>query len=78
MCEVHTPVNLRLVIILVNLAAFATIGIILLWRVFSLRRNPEPKPPQNLTPFLPDEDARGPQARAGARGSRCSRPRSSR
>jgi mono/diheme cytochrome c family protein len=52
-------VNLRLVIILVNLAAFATIGIILLWRVFSLRRNPEPKPPQNLTPFLPDEELEG-------------------
>jgi mono/diheme cytochrome c family protein len=52
-------VNLRLVLILVNLAAFATIGVILLWRVFSLRRNPEPRPPQNLTPFLPDEDLEG-------------------
>src|SRR5206468_4199052 len=45
--------------ILVNLAAFATIGIILLWRVVSLRRNPEPRPPQNLTPFLPDEELEG-------------------
>ncbi len=51
--------NLRLILILVNLAAFATIGIIILWRVFSLRRNPEPRPPQNLTPFLPDEDLEG-------------------
>jgi mono/diheme cytochrome c family protein len=52
-------VNLRLTLILVNLAAFATIGIIILWRVFSLRRNPEPRPPQNLTPFLPDEELEG-------------------
>jgi mono/diheme cytochrome c family protein len=52
-------VNLRLVLILVNLAAFATIGIIILWRVFSLRRNPEPRPPQNLTPFLRDEELEG-------------------
>ena len=51
--------NLRLVIILVNLVAFATIGIILLWRVVSVRRNPEPRPPQNLTPFLPDEELEG-------------------
>lgn len=51
--------NLRLVLIIVNLAAFATIGIVILWRVFSLRRNPEPKPPQNLTPFLSDEALEG-------------------
>ena len=51
--------NLRLVLIIVNLAAFATIGGIILWRVFSLRRNPEPRPPQNLTPFLPDEELEG-------------------
>ena len=51
--------NLRLVLIVVNLAAFAAIGIIILWRVVSLRRNPEPKPPQNLTPFLPDEELEG-------------------
>ena len=51
--------NLRLVLIIVNLAAFATIGGIILWRVFSLRRNPEPRPPQNLTPFLRDEELEG-------------------
>ena len=51
--------NLRLTLIAVNLIAFATIGVILLWRVFSLRRNPEPRPPQNLTPFLPDEELEG-------------------
>ena len=51
--------NLRLVLIIVNLVAFATIGAIILWRVFSLRRNPEPRPPQNLTPFLPDEALEG-------------------
>jgi mono/diheme cytochrome c family protein/cytochrome c553 len=52
-------VNLRLTLIIVNLIAFGTIGVIILWRVFSLRRNPEPKPPQNLTPFLPDEELEG-------------------
>jgi mono/diheme cytochrome c family protein len=52
-------VNLRLTLIIVNLVAFGTIGIIILWRVFSLRRNPEPRPPQNLTPFLPDEELEG-------------------
>ena len=60
MCDVaSTRRTFRLVIILVNLVAFATIGIILLWRVVSLRRNPEPRPPQNLTPFLPDEELEG-------------------
>jgi mono/diheme cytochrome c family protein len=52
-------VNIRLVLIVVNLAAFAIIGGVILWRVFSLRRNPEPRPPQNLTPFLPDEELEG-------------------
>jgi mono/diheme cytochrome c family protein/cytochrome c553 len=52
-------VNLRLTLIAVNLIAFGAIGIIILWRVFSLRRNPEPRPPQNLTPFLPDEQLEG-------------------
>ncbi len=51
--------NLRLTLIIVNLAAFGTIGIIIVWRVFSLRRNPEPRPPQNLTPFLPDDVLEG-------------------
>jgi mono/diheme cytochrome c family protein len=52
-------VNLRLTLIVVNLIAFGTIGAIILWRVFSLRRNPEPRPPQNLNPFLPDEELEG-------------------
>jgi mono/diheme cytochrome c family protein len=52
-------VNLRLTLIIVNLIAFGAIGVIILWRVFSLRRNPEPRPPQNLTPFLPDEELEG-------------------
>src|SRR5262249_16730898 len=46
---VSHAVNLRLVLIIVNLVAFATIGAIILWGVFSLRRTPEPRPPQNLT-----------------------------
>lgn len=51
--------NLRLTLIVVNLIAFGAIGVIILWRVFSLRRNPEPRPPQNLTPFLPDDQLEG-------------------
>lgn len=51
--------NLRLTLIIVNLLAFGTIGVIILWRVVSLRRNPEPRPPQNLTPFLRDEELEG-------------------
>ena len=39
--------------------AFAVIAGIIIWRVVSLRRNPEPKKPQNLEPFLNDEEMEG-------------------
>ena len=33
----------------------------LAWRVLSLRRNPSPKDPENLTPFLDDDELEGPR-----------------
>jgi mono/diheme cytochrome c family protein/cytochrome c553 len=51
-------VSLRTSLILLNAVAFVVIAGIILWRVFSLRRNPEPTP-QNQKTFLPDEDLEG-------------------
>ena len=51
--------SLRTVLILLNVLAFAVIGGIIVVRVVSLRRNPEPKKPQNLEPFLSDEEMEG-------------------
>jgi mono/diheme cytochrome c family protein len=52
-------VNLRTVLIIINVVAFAAIAGIIIWRVISIRRNPEPKQPQNLEPFLNDEEMEG-------------------
>jgi mono/diheme cytochrome c family protein len=49
----------RFAIIVVNVVGFFAIGLYILSRVFPLRRNPEPRDPQNLTPFLEDEDLEG-------------------
>ncbi len=46
-------------IVLLNVVVVATIGGVILWRVVSLRRNPEPRPPLNLAPGMPDEDLEG-------------------
>ena len=51
--------NLRTILIIINVVAFAAIAGIIIWRVVSLRRNPEPKKPQNLEPFLNDEEMEG-------------------
>lgn len=51
--------NLRAVLIVLNVVAFAAIAGIIVVRVMSLRRNPEPKKPQNLEPFLNDEELEG-------------------
>src|SRR5262249_56161393 len=40
-------------------AGLAAWGSVILWGVSGRRRNPEPRPPQNLTPFLPDEELEG-------------------
>ena len=50
--------SLRTSLIVLNAIAFAVIAGIIVWRVFSLRRNPEPTP-QNKAEFLPDEDLEG-------------------
>jgi len=51
-------VSLRTSLILLNSVAFVVIAGFIVWRVFSLRRNPEPTP-QNQKPFLADEDLEG-------------------
>ncbi|HZP30196.1 MAG TPA: c-type cytochrome, partial [Acidimicrobiia bacterium] len=42
-----------------NLVALAVIVGVLVWRVINLRRNPERRSPQNLTPYLRDDDLEG-------------------
>jgi cytochrome c553 len=51
-------VSFRAALIVLNALAFLVIAAVVVGRVLSLRRNPEP-PPRNLTPFLPDEDLEG-------------------
>lgn len=50
--------DFRTAFIIFDAAAFLVIAAVITWRVFSLRRNPEPDA-RNLTPFLPDEDLEG-------------------
>jgi mono/diheme cytochrome c family protein len=50
--------SLRTSLIVLNAVAFAVIAGIILWRVFSVRRNPE-QTPQNKAEFLPDEELEG-------------------
>jgi mono/diheme cytochrome c family protein len=52
-------VSFRDSLILLNIVAFAVIAGVIIWRVFSLRRNPKAKDPLNIEPFLPDEDLEG-------------------
>jgi mono/diheme cytochrome c family protein len=51
--------SVRQALIILNALAVVAIVVVLGLRVFSLRRNPEPHPPQNKTPFLGDEDLEG-------------------
>ena len=46
-------------IVLLNVAVGVGILGFIVWRVFNLRRNPEPRPPMNVAPGLPDEDLEG-------------------
>jgi mono/diheme cytochrome c family protein len=46
-------------IAVVDAVAAVVIASVIIWRVVSLRRNPEPKAPLNLAPGLPDEDLEG-------------------
>ena len=50
--------SFRTSLIVLNILAFAVIAGVILWRVFSIRRNPEEEP-RNVAEFLPDEDLEG-------------------
>jgi mono/diheme cytochrome c family protein len=51
--------NFRSTLIILNLVALAALITFIVYRVVSLRRNPEPEPPENLTPFFDDEVLEG-------------------
>jgi mono/diheme cytochrome c family protein len=51
-------VSFRTTLIVLNILALAIIAGVIIWRVFSLRREQEPSP-ANLTKFLEDEDLEG-------------------
>jgi mono/diheme cytochrome c family protein len=51
--------SLRQALIILNGVAILVIVTVIVWRVLSLRRNPEPTPPLNKTPFFADEDLEG-------------------
>jgi mono/diheme cytochrome c family protein len=52
-------VSFRTSLIILNLVAIGVVVAIIAWRVISVRRNPERTTPQNLTPYLRDEDLEG-------------------
>ncbi|MGQ0803237.1 MAG: c-type cytochrome [Actinomycetota bacterium] len=51
--------SVRQALIILNGVAILAIVVVIAVRVLSLRRNPEPAPPPNKTPFLADEDLEG-------------------
>ncbi len=51
--------SVRQALLVLNAVAIGVIVIVIAARVLSLRRNPEPAPPPNKTPFLADEDLEG-------------------
>ena len=51
--------SFRTILIIVNLLAIAGLVGFIIYRVVSLRRNPEPKTPENLTPFFNDDVLEG-------------------
>jgi mono/diheme cytochrome c family protein len=52
-------VSFRTSLIILNLVAFGVIAGYIVYRVVSVRRNPERQQPQNLTPFLRDDELEG-------------------
>jgi mono/diheme cytochrome c family protein len=52
-------VSFETAIVLLNVVVVAAIGGFIILRVVSLRRNPEPRPPLNLGPGLPDDVLEG-------------------
>ena len=53
--------SFRTALIVLNVAALSLLAVYLVWRVLSIRRNPATKDPENLTPFLGDDDLEGPR-----------------
>ena len=53
--------SFRHALIVLNVVAFTLLAVYILWRVISVRRNPSAKEPENLTPYLADEDLEGPR-----------------
>src|SRR3954463_16236104 len=51
--------SFRTILILFNLALILGFAGFVIYRVVSLRRNPEPKQPDNLTPFFDDDVLEG-------------------
>ncbi|MFI5053484.1 MAG: hypothetical protein ACHQDE_03910, partial [Acidimicrobiia bacterium] len=51
--------NFRSTLIIINLIAVAGLISFIVYRVVSLRRNPEPKTPENATPFFDDDVLEG-------------------
>jgi mono/diheme cytochrome c family protein len=51
--------SFRTILILFNLALILGFAAFVVYRVVSLRRNPETKPPENLTPFFDDDVLEG-------------------
>jgi len=53
-------VSFRTTLIIINLVAVGGLLAFIAYRVVSLRRNPEPHEPENLTPFFDDDVLEGP------------------
>jgi mono/diheme cytochrome c family protein len=49
----------RTILVVINIAAIAVIVAIIGYKVLSVRREPDEKPAQNLTPFLDDQELEG-------------------
>ncbi len=51
--------SFRASLIILNVVALAVVAGMIVYRVVSLRRNPEPRPPANVAEGMPDEDLEG-------------------
>ena len=49
----------RTILVIINVLAVAVIVVVIGYKVLSVRREPEEKPAQNLTPFLDDQELEG-------------------
>ncbi len=49
----------RTILVIINVAAVAVIVAVIGYKVLSVRREPDEKPAQNLTPFLDDQELEG-------------------